>query len=134
MKGRVRASHKWLLQGWIKGVDFTSNVLFHGSFKQNIVVAADVMYEPQTGAALAHRVVEALDRGSRVIIGDSPGRAGRPHFLETLRSLGVENAQFIDSIGRTCTGSRHELICGDGSTSVSETPQDLAVAIMDISR
>ena len=100
----------------------------------DIVVAADVMYEPQTGAALAHRVMEALDRGSRVIIGDSPGRAGRPHFLKTLQSLGITDASFVESIGRTCTGPRHELICGDGSTSVSETPQDLTVAIMDISR
>ena len=100
----------------------------------DIVVAADVMYEPQTGIALAHRVVEALDRGSRVIIGDSPGRAGRPNFLETLQQLGVEDASFVETVGRTCTGPRHELICGKGSKSVSETEQDLEVAIMDLIR
>jgi len=47
----------------------------------DIVVAADIMYEPVTGRAMARRAVEALKRGSRVLIGDSPGRAGRPAFL-----------------------------------------------------
>lgn len=40
----------------------------------DIVVAADIMYEPKTGIAMAHRVVEALENGSRVIVGCSPGR------------------------------------------------------------
>jgi predicted nicotinamide N-methyase len=40
----------------------------------DIVVAADIMYEPKTGIAMAHRVVEALKYGSRVIVGCSPGR------------------------------------------------------------
>ena len=39
-----------------------------------LVVAADIMYEPKTGVAMAHRVVEALNAGSRVIVGCSPGR------------------------------------------------------------
>ena len=40
----------------------------------DIVVAADIMYEPKTGTAMAYRVVEALKCGSRVIVGCSPGR------------------------------------------------------------
>lgn len=40
----------------------------------DVIVAADIMYEPKTGIAMAHRVVEALENGSRVIVGCSPGR------------------------------------------------------------
>jgi hypothetical protein len=99
----------------------------------DLVVAADVMYAPQTGIAMAHRAVEALRRNSRVIVGDSPDRPGRPAFLKTLRELGVSSeAKFVDTIGRTCSGPRHELICGKGSLSVSETPKDLVVGIMDL--
>ena len=99
----------------------------------DVVCAADIMYEPKTGRATAHRVVEALKRGSRVVIGCSPGRPGRPAFLEELRTLvpGI-NADFIDSEGTTCSGPRHELICGKGSTSVSEKPKMLLVALMDL--
>jgi predicted nicotinamide N-methyase len=99
----------------------------------DLVVAADVMYAPKTGIAMAHRAVEALRRNSRVIVGDSPDRPGRPAFLKTLRELGVSSeAKFVDTIARTCSGPRHELICGKGSLSVSETPKDLVVAIMDL--
>lgn len=98
----------------------------------DIVVAADVMYEPVTGTAVAQRTVEALKRGSRVLVGDSPGRAGRPAFLAELHRLGVPNGIFVDTVGQTCSGPRHELICGKGSTSVSESPRDLVVAVMDL--
>jgi predicted nicotinamide N-methyase len=98
----------------------------------DLVVAADIMYEPKTGIAMAHRTVEALKRGSRVIVGDSPGRPGRPAFLAKLKELGVVGAEFHETVGRTCSGPRHELICGKGSTSVSETPQDLSVALLDL--
>ena len=98
----------------------------------DIVVAADVMYEPVTGRAVAQRTVEALKRGSRVLVGDSPGRAGRPAFLAELEHLGVKDAAFVNTVGRTCSGPRHELICGKGSTSVSELPTDLDVAVMDL--
>mmetsp|Transcript_26681 Transcript_26681/g.37601 ORF Transcript_26681/g.37601 Transcript_26681/m.37601 type:complete len:322 (-) Transcript_26681:74-1039(-) len=98
----------------------------------DIVVCADVMYEPKTGRAVAVRVVEALERGSRVLVGDSPGRAGRPAFMEELRRLGIADAVFVDKVGRTCSGPRHELICGKGSKSVSETPEELEVAVMDL--
>eukprot|EP00521_Asterionellopsis_glacialis_P016981 CAMPEP_0195307270 /NCGR_PEP_ID=MMETSP0707-20130614/37632_1 /TAXON_ID=33640 /ORGANISM="Asterionellopsis glacialis, Strain CCMP134" /LENGTH=254 /DNA_ID=CAMNT_0040371517 /DNA_START=307 /DNA_END=1072 /DNA_ORIENTATION=- len=98
----------------------------------DIVVCADVMYEPKTGKAVAVRVVEALERGSRVLVGDSPGRAGRPAFMEELRRLGVADAAFVEKVGRTCSGPRHELICGKESRSVSETPEELEVAVMDL--
>jgi len=100
----------------------------------DIVVAADIMYEPKTGRATAHRAVEALRRGSRVVIGCSPGRPGRPAFLEELRELipGIE-AKFDDAEGTTCSGPRHELICGKDSASISEKPKMLLVALMDLS-
>jgi hypothetical protein len=98
----------------------------------NIVIASDVMYEPATGRALARRAVEALKNGSRVLIGDSPGRAGRADFFMELKRLGVSNAVFVDRAGKTCTGPRHELICGKGSTSVSLMPQELTISVMEL--
>jgi len=98
----------------------------------DIVVAADVMYEPAAGKAVACRVKEALDMGCDVLIGDSPGRAGRPAFLEQLRVLGLNEASFVSVVGSTVTGDRHELICGPTSTTVSDVPTDLEVAIMDL--
>jgi predicted nicotinamide N-methyase len=97
----------------------------------NVVVAADIMYEPKTGSAVAQRVAEALQNGCQVILGDSPGRAGRPAFLQTLNELGIHQ-DFQDAVGKTCSGPRHDLICGKGSTSVSEVPKELQVAIMHI--
>ena len=78
------------------------------------------------------RVAEALNSGSRVLIGDSPGRAGRPAFLEELKLLGINDAAFVDRVGSTVTGARHDLICGPGSTSISDTPQELTVAVIDL--
>lgn len=102
----------------------------------DVVVAADVMYEPKTGRALAHRVVEALQSGAHILIGDSPGRAGRPAFLQELQALGVRgNAKFVETPGWTVMGDRHDLICGQTSTSVSkdkEKPQPLMVALMEL--
>jgi len=98
----------------------------------DLVVAADIMYEPKTGIAMANRAVEALRRGSRVIVGDSPGRPGRKAFLDELQRLGVKNAAFVDTIGYTCTGARHDLICGPQSTSVSKNRQELSVAVMEL--
>jgi len=98
----------------------------------DIVVAADIMYEPKTGRAMAQRSYEALQRGSRVLVGDSPGRAGRPDFLEELDRLGIHDAVFHDTVGQTCSGPRNDLICGKESTSVSTVPKPLEVAIMDL--
>lgn len=96
-----------------------------------VVVAADLLYEPVTGRALAHVVVQALAQGARVLIGDSPGRAGRPAFVQELQRLGV-TAVFRDTAGSTVTGERHALICGPGSTSVSPTPRPLRVALLEL--
>lgn len=98
----------------------------------DVVVAADIMYEPKTGRAMAHRAVEALKRGSKVLVGDSPGRAGRTAFLQELERLQVVNASFTDTVGYTCSGPRHDLICGPTSMSISETPQELMVAVMEL--
>ena len=74
--------------------------------KADIVIAADIMYEPMTGIAAALRTVEALKVGSRVIIGCSPGRPGRPLYSKKLKELlpGVD-ANFKDVEGRSCSGS-----------------------------
>lgn len=100
--------------------------------KADLVVAADIMYEPKTGVAMAKRAVEAMKAGARVLVGDSPGRPGRQAFLEELKRLGVIDATFVDAIGFTCSGERHELICGKNSTSVSKEPQELVVALMEL--
>lgn len=98
----------------------------------DLVVAADIMYEPKTGKAMAKRAVEALKRGSSVLIGDSPGRPGRQAFLEELKHLGITDAAFVDTVGYTCSGPRHELICGKDSTSVSAVRQEMEVAVMEL--
>jgi Lysine methyltransferase len=101
-------------------------------------VAADVMYEPRTGRALAHRVVEALEYGCHVLIGDSPGRAGRPAFLKELGRLGLypKVADFVDVVGSTVVGARHDLICAPTSPTINGDTQNpsgsLTVAIMEI--
>ena len=101
----------------------------------DILVAADIMYEPKTGRAMARRVHEALGKGMRVLVGDSPGRAGRPAFLQELRTLlNDESLDFEEATGTSCIGPRHELICGKNSKSVSEgsTPKLLTVGVLDL--
>jgi predicted nicotinamide N-methyase len=97
----------------------------------DLVVAADIMYMPSTGRAMARRAVEALKQGSRVLVGDSPGRPGRLAFLKELDKLGVKG-EFVAVTGRTCSGERHDLICGQNSKSVSEAPKEMAVDILDL--
>ena len=109
--------------------DFVQDPLPHSV---DLVVAADVLYEPKTGRGLALRVVQALDAGSEVWIADSPGRAGRPAFLQELASLGVQDVAFEDVKGWTVTGDRHELICGPKSTSKSIDPEELTVAFLQL--
>ena len=97
-----------------------------------VLVAADILYEPKTGRALAERVIEALQLGAHVIVGDSPGRPGRPAFLQRLAELGLENACFEDITGWSVTGDRHELICGATSTTRSDRERELVVAVMHL--
>lgn len=49
----------------------------------DVVVAADLLYEPALATAVAWRAREALAAGACVVIGD-PGRAGRATFTEAL--------------------------------------------------
>ena len=98
----------------------------------DIICAADILYEKKTGIALAKRTIEALERGSRVVIGCSPGRPGRPAFIEELQRLISKDVNFVDVEGTTCTGERNSLICGEGSTSISKEPQALQVALLDL--
>ncbi|GKZ01248.1 hypothetical protein MPSEU_001075800 [Mayamaea pseudoterrestris] len=98
----------------------------------SVFVAADVLYAPKTGVALARRAVQALQRGAHVVIGDSPGRPGRPAFLKELQELGLKDASFQDVTGWTVTGARHELICGRTSTTRSERERELVVAVMHL--
>jgi predicted nicotinamide N-methyase len=101
--------------------------------KADVMIAADIMYEPVTGIAAAVRTVEALKAGSRVIIGCSPGRPGRPHYVSKLKELLPNlDEEFQDVEGRTCSGPRNDLICGEGSSSISVEPKPLAVALIDL--
>lgn len=99
----------------------------------DIVIAADIMYEPKTGIAAALRTVEALKAGSRVILGCSPGRPGRPHYVSKLKELLPDvDVKFQEVEGRTCSGPRNDLICGKYSPSVSAEPKALRVVLMDL--
>lgn len=112
-----------------------------------VIVASDIMYEPKTGIAMAKRVIEALDCGYHVIIGDSPGRAGRPAFLNELERhfssiISSSNAtiiipHFMNVAGNKVNGDRHELICSKDSTTRSKEADSVAfetiyIAIMDL--
>lgn len=108
----------------------------------DIIVAADIMYEPKTGKAMAMRAMEALKQNSRIIIADSPGRPGRINFLNELKdSYGINN-EFVTYHGLKCSGYRNDLICGKNSTSISSSGNDdddddslengLDIAIMDL--
>lgn len=90
------------------------------------VVIADLLYDKSLGIAVAKRVFEATRRGSRVIVGDSPCRLGRPHMLAELKSLGVDCAfTFVE--GRPVDGERHSLIS-------SATPQQgpLSMGLLEL--
>jgi len=100
----------------------------------DIVVAADVLYESATGIALAHRALEAYKRGSRFIVGDSPGRPGRIPFLNELKRIAPEiEAEFVTTLGLSCLGERHDLLCDKDSQSFSiNKPRPLMVSILDL--
>lgn len=94
----------------------------------DLVVAADVMYESSTGNSMAHRTMEALKRGSRVVIGCSPGRPGRPAFLEELKRLEPRiKADFVSAIGTTLSlGQPKSEIPGPGQQ------KNASVLILDL--
>ena len=45
----------------------------------------------------------------------------------------MNDVDFIEVDGTTCSGPRNELICGKDSTTVSSTPKMLKVALLDLS-
>ena len=92
----------------------------------DILVVADLLYEPALGRAVAHRAFEAYSRGTRVIIGDSPNRPGRIHMLNTLEELGIK-FNFKDIEGKTVTGYRHELI----SNSNTNEPKPVNIGLLE---
>ncbi|HEX6940966.1 MAG TPA: hypothetical protein VF158_16225 [Longimicrobiales bacterium] len=55
----------------------------------DVVVLADLLYEAELARAAARRVVEAVERGARVVVGD-PGRVGRPEFVRALARRGLD--------------------------------------------
>ena len=95
------------------------------------MVAADIMYEPKTGKAMAHRAIQAIKQGSRFIIADSPGRPGRIDFLKQLKEYDIKK-EFVEYQGLRCIGHRNDLICGKDSTSVSLDEERLPIAILDL--
>jgi len=96
-----------------------------------LLVVADLLYEPATGVAIARRVFEQVSRGGKVILGDSPGRPGRPHFLAELRSLLGREVDFVSTKGQTVCGVRHELISGSNSPPNSR-PSELDMALLEL--
>ncbi len=70
--------------------DLTSSALLPAA---DVVVFADLLYEEDLARAVAQRVLEAVARGSTVVVGD-PQRVGRHAFLETLHAGGI-TAHFL---------------------------------------
>jgi predicted nicotinamide N-methyase len=66
--------------------------------RADVVVMADLLYEPDLARTAATRAREAVDAGARVIIGD-PARYGRAEFDRALSTLGVR-AVFDDVVVR----------------------------------
>jgi len=78
----------------------------------DLMVIADLLYNPITGEAVARRIFEAVKRGTKVIIADSPKRPGRPKMLEVLSMLMGRQVTFQTVPGQGIVGGvpRHELI------------------------
>ena len=93
-----------------------------------LLVVADLLYEPALGVAVAHRIFEALQRGTFVIVGDSPDRPGRSHMISTLSSLMKSQVSFAEVDGLSVTGYRHDLISTSRSKAVT-----LKMAILKLS-
>jgi predicted nicotinamide N-methyase len=72
----------------------------------DVVVMADVMYEPGLALGMARRAVQAIERGSQVLVAD-PGRAFRSIFESVLTERG-HAARFARLAVRLGDGSLHE--------------------------
>jgi hypothetical protein len=69
-----------------------------------------------------------LHRGAAVIVGDSPGRAGRPHMLELLNTRHPEIPYTIrtEKGAAAVTGYRHPLI-SETAAPASVRPCDVTL-------
>ena len=127
---------------------------------QILIVVADLLYEKVTALALAQRILHIRNfyknENIQIIIGDSPGRIGRPVFLEELQkqhwkddttannnsnnnnaTTTTPHAAFMKTtmvLGQTMTTPRNELICGPTSKSISSTndPKSIEIDILHI--
>lgn len=77
----------------------------------SMYVYADVLYNPKLGRVVAKRIAEAVNRNKTVILGDSPGRVGRPYMLQELKEkfpqVEYKEVTMKQSISH---GYRHNLI------------------------
>ena len=98
----------------------------------NLLLVADLLYEPATAVAVAKRVVEAISKyDAKVIIGDSPNRPGRPMLISTLRELLPNTpAAFATVPGQSVVGVRHDLI--SDKRSVMEEPYSLEMGLLKL--
>ena len=89
----------------------------------DLLVIADLLYNPITGEAVARRIFEAVNRGTKVIIADSPKRPGRPKMLEVLSMLMGRQVSFQVVPGQGIVGGvpRHELISETKTKAKTET-------------
>jgi predicted nicotinamide N-methyase len=108
----------------------------------DLVVIADLMYDASLGIAVAKRVLEAVARGSQVIVGDSPLRPGRPYFLKELAKQvqqqggtgtdskyhRLKGCEFRRVAGLTVSGHRNDVI----STRSTPMPQPTTVDIFEV--
>jgi predicted nicotinamide N-methyase len=74
----------------------------------DIVVIADLLYEPELARAAAHRTLEALAGGATVLVGD-PRRYGRAEFERILEIAGVR-VTFGDVVVRAPGESRTSVV------------------------
>jgi predicted nicotinamide N-methyase len=94
----------------------------------DLVLIADMLYDPKLAVAVAERVCEAVKRGSRVIVGESPGRPGNPFFRKRCAELLGREVVFLLVPGETVTGHRNALI----STSNTATPITVNTSILEL--
>ena len=92
----------------------------------DLLLIADLLYNPATGEAVAKRIFEAVKRGTKVILADSPRRPGRPRMIEVLTQLLGGPVVFRTVQGEPVPSQlpRHELIAA--------TPQDAAAVSLDM--
>ena len=100
--------------------------------KCDLMLVADLLYEPATAVAVAKRVDEAIRiHNAKVIIGDSPNRPGRAHLIETLRDLLPERDVVFRTVpGQSVVGVRHDLI--SDKRSVGDKPRPLEMGLLEL--